>query len=95
MRDPIELDDVWGGRQVFACSALASPTRHSTDGRFLQIPTLPVGKSAIIRSIQHPEREVRLRFLQACLIPACFGEYEFVSPDGSQCTVMAIRPKEG
>jgi len=71
------------------------PMAYSTEGRFLQIPTLTVGKSVIIRSRRHPERQTTLDFLQACLIPAGFGDYEFVSPDGSQCTVVMIRLKQG
>ena len=67
---------------------------HSTEGRFLQIPTLTVGKTVIIRSTQNPQRQTSLDFLQACLIPAGFGDYEFISPDGSQCTVVMIRLKE-
>ena len=70
------------------------PMAHTTDGRFLQIPTLTVGKSVVIRSKQHPERQTTLDFLQACLIPAGFGDYEFISPDGSQCTVVMIRLKK-
>jgi hypothetical protein len=71
------------------------PMAHSTEGRFLQIPTLTVGKSVIIRSKKYPERQTSLDFLQACLIPAGFGEYEYISPDGSQCTVVMIRLKKG
>jgi len=71
------------------------PMAHSTEGRFLQIPTLTVGKSVLIRSKTNPERQTTLDFLQACLIPAGFGDYEYVSPDGSQCTVVMIRLKEG
>ncbi len=71
------------------------PMAHSTEGRFLQIPTLTVGKSVIIRSKQDPARQTTLDFLQACLIPAGFGDYEFISPDGSQCTVVMIRLKHG
>jgi hypothetical protein len=70
------------------------PMRHSTDGRFLQIPTLTVGKKVIIRSIEDPSRETTLDFLQACLIPAGFGDYEFISPDGRECTVVMIRLKK-
>lgn|GEM_PF-423485 len=69
------------------------PMRHSTDGRFLQIPTLTVGKKVIIRSLSDPSLETSLDFLQACLVPACFGEYEFISPDGVECTVVMIRLK--
>ncbi len=67
---------------------------HSTEGRFLQIPTLTVGKAVMIRSKQNPRRETSLDFLQACLIPAGFGDYELISPDGSQCTVVMIRLKK-
>ena len=74
--------------------AFTKPMAHSTEGRFLQIPTLTVGKSVIIRSRQDPARQTTLDFLQACLIPAAFGDYEFISPDGSQCTVVMIRLKQ-
>ncbi len=70
------------------------PMTHSTEGRFLQIPTLTVGKSVIIRSRKDPARQTSLDFLQACLIPAGFGDYEFISTDGSQCTVVMIRLKK-
>ena len=70
------------------------PISHSTEGRFLQIPTLTVGKSVIIRSRKDPTRQTSLDFLRACLIPAGFGDYEFISPDGSQCTVVLIRLKK-
>lgn len=69
------------------------PMAHTTAGRFLQIPTLTVGKSVIIRSTSDPTLETRLDFLQACLIPAGFGDYEFISPDGTECTVVMIRLK--
>jgi hypothetical protein len=70
------------------------PMRHTTDGRFLQIPTLTVGRKVVIRSLADPSLETTLDFLQACLVPAGFGDYEFVSPDGSQCTVVMIRLKK-
>jgi len=70
------------------------PMAHSTEGRFLQIPTLTVGQTVIIRSKEDPARQTTLDFLQACLLPAGFGDYEFISPDGSQCTVVMIRLKK-
>jgi len=70
------------------------PMKHSTEGRFLQIPTLTVGKEVILRSLSDPSLEVKLDFLQACLVPAGFGDYEFISPDGSQVTVVMIRLKD-
>jgi len=72
----------------------SKPMAHTTEGRYLQIPTLTVGKSVIIRSKADPTIETSLEFLQACLIPAGFGDYEFINPDGSQCTVVMIRLKK-
>lgn len=69
------------------------PMACSTEGRFLQIPTVTVGKKVIIRSKHNPDLQTTLDFLQACLIPAGFGDYEFISPDGAQCTVVMIRLK--
>jgi len=71
------------------------PMRHSTEGKYLQIPTVTVGKEVIVRSLSDPTKETMIEYLQACLIPAGFGDYEFISPDGSQCTVVMIRLKKG
>jgi hypothetical protein len=71
----------------------SKPMRHTTDGRFLQIPTLTVGKKVIIRSLSDPSLETTLDFLQACLVPAGFGDYEFINPDGTECTIVMIRLK--
>jgi hypothetical protein len=73
----------------------SKPMAHSTEGRYLQIPTLTVGKTVLIRSLKNPALETTIEFLQACLIPAGFGDYEFVSVDGSQCTVVMIHLKQG
>lgn len=72
----------------------SKPMAHSTEGRYLQIPTLTVGKTVQIRSRTNPVLQTTIEFLQACLIPAGFGDYEFVSLDGSQCTVVMIRLKQ-
>jgi hypothetical protein len=69
------------------------PMRHTTDGRFLQIPTLTVGKKVVIRSLSDPSLETTLDFLQACLVPAGFGDYEFINADGTECTIVMIRLK--
>ena len=71
----------------------SKPMRHTTDGRFLQIPTLTVGKKVLIRSLSDPSLETTLDFLQACLVPAGFGDYEFINPDGTECTIVMIRLK--
>jgi hypothetical protein len=72
----------------------SKPMAHSTEGRYLQIPTLTVGKTVLIRSRTNPALQTTIEFLQACLIPAGFGDYEFVNVDGSQCTVVMIRLKQ-
>jgi hypothetical protein len=72
----------------------SKPMAHSTEGKYLQIPTLTVGKSVIVRSKSDPSKQTSLDYLQACLIPAAFGDYEFLSPDGSQVTVVMIRLKK-
>jgi hypothetical protein len=74
-------------------SVFSKPMAHSTEGRFLQMPTVTVGKSVLIRSRSNPTIQTSLDFLQALLIPAGFGDYEFISPDGTQCTVVKIRLK--
>jgi hypothetical protein len=72
----------------------SKPMAHSTEGHYLQIPTLTAGKTVLIRSLTNPALQTTIEFLQACLIPAGFGDYEFVSVDGSQCTVVMIRLKQ-
>lgn len=63
---------------------------NTTDGRFLQILTLTVGHSATIRSKSNPERCTQIERLQCVAIPACFGDYEIISDDGSACTVVSF-----
>jgi hypothetical protein len=70
------------------------PMAWSTEGKYLQIPTVTAGKSVLIRSKTNPALQTTIEFLQACLIPAGFGDYEFISPGDSQCTVVMIRLKK-
>lgn len=68
---------------------------YTTQGKFLQAMTLTVGKRVTIRSIDHPERQTTIDRLQCALIPAGFGDYEVISEDGSNNTVVLWRLKKG
>jgi hypothetical protein len=69
--------------------------RYSTEGKFMHIPTLTIGKRVAIRSIAHPERSTEIDLFQSAVIPAGFGEYEAESLDGGFCTLTLIRWKKG
>ncbi|MCF7853753.1 MAG: hypothetical protein K9N51_03065 [Candidatus Pacebacteria bacterium] len=66
-----------------------------TEGKFMHIVTLTVGNQITIRSKRDPEKTNTLRKWQSALVPACFGEYEFVTDDGCQCTIVQMRWKKG
>ncbi len=68
---------------------------YSTEGKYLHVATLTIGKNITIRSKTHPERQTTIDFLQAAAIPADFGDYEFVNNGEGQCTVVIIRLKLG
>lgn len=68
---------------------------NDTEGKFMQIVTLTVGNFITIRSKKNPEHQTTINWLQSAIIPASFGEYEFLNLDGSQCTVVQIRMKKG
>ena len=67
---------------------------NTTDGRFLQILTLTVGHSVTIRSKRNPENCANIERLQCIAVPACFGDYELISEDGSACTVVCFHLKD-
>ena len=66
----------------------------TTDGRFLQILTLTVGHSATIRSKSDPSKSTQIDRLQCVAMPACFGDYEIISDDGSACTIVCFYLKD-
>jgi hypothetical protein len=68
---------------------------NNTDGKFLHIVTLTVGNQVTIRSNANPAFSNTIRKFQSAIVPACFGEYEFVNEDGSACTVVQLRWKRG
>jgi hypothetical protein len=68
---------------------------NDTEGKFIHIPTLTVGKRIKIRSISHPELETEINQWQACLIPAGFGKYECINMNEGACTLVYIRWGKG
>ncbi len=68
---------------------------NDTEGRFLNIVTLTVGKRVLVRSKAHPERSNEMVKFQSLLVPAGFGPYEFVNLEGGACTVVQLRWKRG
>ena len=66
-----------------------------TEGKFMHIVTLTVGKQVTIRSKTNPAYQNTIRKWQSALIPACFGEYEYLNEDGDACTVVLLRWKRG
>ena len=67
---------------------------YTTDGRFLQILTLTVGHNVTIKSKTNPELCASIERLQCIAVPACFGDYEIISEDGSACTVVCFHLKD-
>ncbi|NQU42495.1 hypothetical protein HQ520_04365 [bacterium] len=61
----------------------------------MHIVTLTVGKEVTIRSKRDPKIRSTLRKWQSALVPACFGQYEFVNSDGGLCTIVQMRWKKG
>ena len=48
-----------------------------------------------IRCKADPQRRNTIRKWQSALVPACFGQYEFINEDGNACTVVQLRWKRG
>jgi hypothetical protein len=68
---------------------------YDTQGKFMHIPTLTVGKKVKIRSLANPEWETELDQWQACMIPAGFGKYEVINMNEGACTLVLIRWRKG
>jgi hypothetical protein len=68
---------------------------NDTEGKFLHVVTLTVGDKVVIRSKTNPAYSNAIRKFQSALVPACFGEYEFVNEVGGACTVVQMRWKRG
>lgn len=68
---------------------------NDTEKKFAHILTLTVGKKVIICSKEDPSRTAELDLFQSCTIPAGFGPYEIINPDGGHSTVVSLRWKKG
>lgn len=68
---------------------------NSTEGKFAHILTLTVGKCVTIRSKANHKLTTDIDLFQSCTVPASFGEYEIINPDGGHSTVVLLRWKLG
>ncbi|HEY5585743.1 MAG TPA: hypothetical protein VIK78_14805, partial [Ruminiclostridium sp.] len=68
---------------------------NNTEGKFCHIVTLTIGDRVIIRSKSNPELETEIELFQSAVIPACFGEYEYINVGKKQCSIVQIRWKKG
>ena len=68
---------------------------NDTEGKFLHILTLTVGKRARIVSKTNPDRYTEIDLFQSCVVPASFGEYEIQSLGNGFSTVVQLRWKKG
>jgi len=68
---------------------------YDTQGKFMHIATLTVGNKVTVRSKKHPELTNVVHKWQSVLIPACFGEYEFINEGEGMCTIVYLRWKLG
>lgn len=64
---------------------------YDTQGRYMHVVTLTVGKRVTIRSVEEPTRCTQLDFLQSAIIPATFGRYEVESEEPGLCTLVLMR----
>lgn len=83
-RMPFEIERLHFGRRA----------EYDTEGKFMHIVTLTVGEKATIRSKTDPTKSAEIRKFQSALIPACFGEYEYVTDSGTS-TIVLMRWKRG
>lgn len=68
---------------------------NDTENKFTNVVTLTVGEKIKIRSKSNPDREAEIGLYQSIVIPACFGEYEFINMSKGHCTVVQFRWKLG
>lgn len=68
---------------------------NNTEGKFCHVVTLTVGERVLIRSKSNPELSTEIELFQSAVIPACFGEYEYVNLGKGLSTIVQIRWKKG
>lgn len=68
---------------------------NDTEGKYMQMVTLVEGEHVTIRSKSNPELKTTIDRYQACILPAGFGEHEYINECGGQAMVVLIRLKKG
>ncbi len=68
---------------------------YSTEGKFMHMFTLTVGKKVTVRSKANPELLAYCDKFQTLVIPASFGDYEIINEEGGRVTCVIQRWKKG
>lgn len=68
---------------------------YSTEGKFMHMFTLTVGKKVTVRSKSNPELQAECDKFQTLVIPASFGDYEIINEEGGRVTCVVQRWKKG
>lgn len=68
---------------------------NDTQGRFMHVVTLTVGKRVRIQSESNPALCTEIELFQSAVVPACYGKYKFVNLTGGQSTITQMRWKNG
>jgi hypothetical protein len=85
------------GPMPYHIERLNFENRMETDtrGRFFHFLCLTRGEKALIRSLNHPERQIQMDYIQTTVIPACFGKYECINLGKNPCTLTRQIWKRG
>ena len=68
---------------------------YSTEGKFMHMFTVTVGKKVTDRSKTNPEYTAECDKFQTLVIPASFGDYEILNAEGGRVTCVIERWKKG
>ena len=68
---------------------------YSTEGKFMHMVTLSVGKKVTLRSKTNPEYKAECDKFQTLVVPASFGDYEIINEEGGRVTCVIQRWKKG
>ena len=79
----------------FHYSGKAEGSTLGQDGKgAVRILTLTIGKRATIRSKANPEIQTDIELFQSTIVPADFGDFEMLSPDGGFSEIVQFRWKD-
>lgn len=67
----------------------------STEGKFMHMFTLTVGKKVTVRSKTNPDLFAVCDKFQTLVVPASFGDYEIINEEGGRVTCVIQRWKQG